>query len=118
MSLVPPPGKAVGRLAASCLALEAFLVLFAVLAAVGLSALPDAVVWGAGGGLALACLLTAGVVRTRPGLWLGTVLQVLVLATGFWVPAMFFLGGIFAALWVWFLRLGGRIDRETAARRA
>ena len=116
MSLVPPPGRTTGRLAASCLALEAFLVLFAILAAIGLSDLPDRVVWSVGGGLALTCLLVAGLVRSRVGLWLGTALQVVILATGFWVPAMFFMGAVFAAMWVWFLRLGARIDRETAER--
>lgn len=118
MTSVPPPGRTVTRLAASCLVLEAFLVLFGVLAATGVSELPDSTVWVAGGSLAVACLVVAGLVRTRAGLWLGTALQAVVVATGFWVPAMFLLGALFAALWVWFLRLGARIDRETAARQA
>ncbi len=115
MRLLPAPGRTVGRLAASCLVLEAFLVLFAVLAATGLSDLPRGTVWAAGGVLALACLLVAGLVRRRVGLVLGTVLQAVLLLLAVWVPAMLFLGAVFTALWFWLLSLGGRIDREQAA---
>lgn len=113
-TLLPPPGRMVSRLAAACLVLEAFLVLFGILAAVGLSDLSAGTVWGAGGALALACLLVAGLVRQRLGLVLGSLLQVLILATGFWVPAMFFMGAVFVALWFWFLAIGARIDRDQA----
>lgn len=118
VTLVPPPTRTVSRLAATCLALESLLVLFGVLAAIGLLDVPDAAVWTAGGVLAGACLLGAGLVRTRAGLWFGTGLQVVLVATGFWVPAMFFLGAVFAGLWVWFLWLGHRVDTEAAARDA
>ena len=102
------------RLAAICLALEAFLVFFATLVASSLSDLPRSTVWVGGGALAVACLVGAAVARRRWGLWLGWVLQGLVLATGFWVPAMFGLGALFVLMWVWFLVLGGRIDRDRA----
>lgn len=113
--LLPPAGPMVGRLAATCLVLEALLVLFAVLAATGLSDLPRSLIWGAGGALAVACLLAAGLVRRPGGLLLGTLLQVLLVATGFWVPAMFFLAPLFVALWFWFLYLGARVDGARAA---
>ena len=106
------------RLAAICLVLEAFVVFFATLAAVPFVATERPAVWVAGTALALVCLVGAGLVRFRGGLVLGSVLQVLVLATGFWVPAMFFLGIVFAAIWVWFLVLGRRIDSDRAAQAA
>lgn len=104
------------RLAATCLALEAFLVFFATLVASTLVDLPRSTIWAVGGALVLACLVAVGLVRRPVGLVLGWVLQVLVLATGFWVPAMFFMGGLFVAMWVWLLAIGSRIDREKAAR--
>jgi len=102
------------RLAATCLALEAFLVFFATLAAGALSDLPGRTVWIGGGVLILVCLLAAGVVRRPGGLAIGWVVQALVLATGFVLPAMVLLGVVFAALYGWFVVLGGRIDRERA----
>ena len=102
-------------MAAATLVLEAFLVFFGTLVAVALSDLDDGVVWGAGGGLALACVLAAGVVRRPGGLVLGWVLQVLILTTGFLVPAMFVIGGVFVAMWAWLLWVGQRIDRDRAA---
>ena len=103
-------------LAAATVSLEAFVVLFAGLVARGLGP-------SSGGGrallvcgvLAVACLLVAGMLRTPAGYVLGSVLQVAVLATGFWVPTMFFLGAVFAVLWVVALRVGARIERERAA---
>lgn len=115
MRLLPEPSTTVVRLAATCLVLEAFLVLFAILAAIGLSDLPDSTVWLAGGALALTCLAVAGLVRRPAGLVLGTALQAVIVATGVWVPAMFFLGALFVALWVWFLHLGARIDTASQA---
>ena len=66
-------------------------------------------------GLALACLLVAGLLRRPWGYALGSALQVGVVATGFLVPAMFFLGAVFAVLWVVALRAGARIEHELAA---
>jgi hypothetical protein len=103
------------RMAAATLVLEAFLVFFATLVAVALSDLPNDAVWAGGGALALACVVAAGTVRRPGGLVLGWVLQVLVLATGFWVPAMFALGGVFVLIWAWLLSVGRRIDRDRAA---
>jgi len=102
------------RLAAICLGLEAFVVFFATLVAASLAPVPTATAWIAGLVLTVACILGAGLVRRPGGIAVGWVLQGLVLATGFWVPAMFALGGIFLLIWVWFLLLGNRIDRDRA----
>lgn len=113
-------------LAASTLGLESFVVLFAGLVAFGLSRRSDGV--GVSGGdtralvacavLALACLLVSGMLRRPWGYAVGSVLQVGVVATGFWVPTMFFLGAVFAVLWVVALRAGTRIERERAEHAA
>ena len=66
------------------------------------------------GGLAAILLVLAGLQRPRWGSVAGTVAQVPVLACGFVVPMMFAVGGLFAVLWVLFLRLGVRIDSERA----
>ena len=116
MRLVPPPGRAVGRLAASCLILEALLVFFATLVAIRLSGVPDSTVWLAGGGLSLACLVVAALARRRVGLVLGVVVQVLLLVSAAWVPVMLFLGIVFLALWFWLLGVGARIDRHQIPR--
>ncbi len=102
------------RLAAICLGLEAFVVFLATLVAASLAPVPTATAWIAGLVLTVACIVGAGLVRRPGGLAVGWVLQGLVLATGFWVPAMFALGGIFLLIWVWFLLLGNRIDRDRA----
>lgn len=113
-------------LAASVLVFESLVVLFAGLAARGLAARADGVAVASSAdhrlavcaGLAVACLLVAGLLRVRAGYLLGSLLQVAVVATGFWVTEMFVLGAVFAALWVAALRLGGRIERERAAAAA
>lgn len=91
---------------------------FATLAAFRVVDLPASTVWAVGGGLAVACVVVAGVVRRPGGLVVGTLLQVVVLAGGFWLPALFLMGAVFAALWLWLLRVGRRIDRETREREA
>lgn len=113
-----PARSALRQLAATILVLEAFVVGFAALVAFGLRAAPASTVWGVGAGLGLALVIAAGLLRWRAGIVLGSVLQLAVLAIGVVVPMMFVVGGIFALLWVIALRLGGRIDRERAARGA
>ena len=44
----------------------------------------------------------------------GSVLQVFVIASGVIVPVMYFLGAIFALLWVVGIWLGRRIERPAA----
>ena len=105
-------------LAASTLVFEALVVFFAGLVAMQLSSLSRGVALGLACGLALACLLTAGLLRHPAGYVVGSVLQVAVVGAGFWVPAMFFLGAVFAVLWFVSLRVGRRIEAETAAREA
>ena len=96
------------------LVLEAILVFFATLAGDGLRLGPSSSVWLVGGGLSLLLIVLSGFVSRPGGYVAGSVAQVLVLASGIWVPTMFVVGGIFVILWWVALRLGGRIDRERA----
>ncbi len=69
-------------------------------------------------GLTGACILAAGLMRTRLGGPLGWAIQACALALGFVVTAMFALGAVFLSLYAgsWFL--GAQIDRERAEREA
>jgi hypothetical protein len=105
-------------LAATTLTFEAMVVFFAGLVAKELSSLSTGAALGLSGGIAVACLVTAGLLRFRVGYVIGSVLQVAVIGFGFWVPTMFFLGVVFAVLWVVALRVGRRLEREAAERAA
>lgn len=67
-----------------------------------------------GGGLAVVCLLTAGLLRRPWAYVIGHVSQVASIALGFVVPVMFFIGGMFAALWLGAFFLGRRIEADKA----
>jgi Protein of unknown function (DUF4233) len=91
------------RLCGTVLIMEAVILGLAILPAIVLEHANRPLAGGIGGGLALCALLLGGMVgRPRMGwaLKAGTVLQVLVIASGVVVPAMYVLGVIFAALWV------------------
>jgi hypothetical protein len=68
-------------------------------------------------GLVLLCLVAAGTLRSRVGYLLGWLVQLLLVASGFWVPLMLAIGLLFAALWVGALVQGSRADAITARRR-
>jgi hypothetical protein len=99
------------------LVLQAVVLFLTGVVLIGLSSLPVGTALGMGAGLALACFVAAGLLRYRFGYWLGWAIQVLSVALGFVVTAMFLLGVIFGALWAGAYFLGARIDRERAERR-
>jgi hypothetical protein len=66
-------------------------------------------------GLAVLCLLTAGLLRHEWAYGLGWVIQVAAIALGFVIGAMFVLGAVFALLWATAYLLGRKIERERAA---
>ncbi|HEY9349880.1 MAG TPA: DUF4233 domain-containing protein [Acidothermales bacterium] len=111
-----PIGRTRRSFCASVLALEAFVIWFAILAAATLSDVDLTLVLSGGVGLAIACLVTAGLLRYRWAYVVGSMLQIALVLSGFIVSTMFFLGGIFLVLWVVAWRLGGRLDEEKAAR--
>ena len=69
-----------------------------------------------GVGLALLCVVAAGMLGRRGGYALGWLVQVVSVALGVVVPVMFFIGALFAVLWATAYVLGERIDREKAER--
>jgi hypothetical protein len=70
------------------------------------------------GVLALLLTLGSGAVRRRRGVAIGWVLQVLVLLTGFVVPAMAVLGLVFLGVWVLGVIYGAKGDALAAKNRA
>ena len=100
---IPLEGKGIRQLCGTVLIMEAIVIGLAILPAIVLEHANRGLAGGIGGGLAVCALLIGAVVgRPRMGwaLWAGTLLQVLVIAAGVVVPAMYILGVIFAALWV------------------
>jgi len=106
--------KLLRQLCGTVLIMEAVVIGLAIPVAIVQEHLRHGVAGGVGGGLAVCALLLSGLVG-RPGmgwaLWAGTVLQVLVIASGVVVPAMYILGAIFAALWITAIRLARRASR-------
>jgi hypothetical protein len=65
-------------------------------------------------------VVTVGLLGRRWGYWVGSALQVLVVVSGLIlaVPAMLFLGVVFAGLWFLALHLGGKVERLKEQRAA
>ena len=97
------------------LLLEAFVAVFLGLALFGLKDRNPAYLIAAGV-LALLMVLACGVIRKPWGPAFGWLLQLALIAGGFWEPSMFVVGVLFAVAWWYALYAGARIDRENAAR--
>lgn len=67
-----------------------------------------------GVGLAVAAILTAGMLRTPWAYYVGHVIQFAAIALGFVVAVMFFVGVMFAALWFGAFFLGRKIEADKA----
>ena len=65
-------------------------------------------------GLALVCLVLAGMLRAEWAYAAGYVVQAAAIGLGFVIPVMFGLGLVFAALWAGADLLGRKIERERA----
>ncbi|WP_413450662.1 DUF4233 domain-containing protein [Georgenia phoenicis] len=102
---------------ATLLLSEALVVLFAGLVAYGLRLVPVPALLGGGAALAVWAVVAGALVRRGTvGYVLGSLLQLALIATGFVVPMMFGIGGVFAVLWLVSLRVGGQIDAERVER--
>lgn len=117
---IKPPRSAKRMFASTVLALEAFVVLFASLAAYGLRAVEPMVILGVGlGGFAL-CVLAAGMLRSAVGYALGWLIQAGLIVAGILVPELrvhlLAVAVTFTVIWVVSLRVGARIDVERAER--
>ncbi|WP_324652994.1 DUF4233 domain-containing protein [Georgenia sp. H159] len=112
-----PSRSARALFAATLLFSEALLVLFAGLVAYGLELVPvPALLWGCAALMLWAVVAGALVRRGAVGYVLGSMLQLVLVATGILLPTMFGVGGVFAVLWIVSLRIGGQIDAERVVR--
>jgi cbb3-type cytochrome oxidase subunit 3 len=92
--------------------MEIFIMGFALLLA---KDLPDTRGLIFGGAIALLALLSAGMLRRKIGWILGWIVQILMVAYGFVVFTMFFLGALFLGLWVAAIVVGRKGEAARAA---
>ncbi len=116
----PRPGRArrprsvVASLAAIVLATEFLVAVLATFALYGVGGLPPGVALGGGGALLLLILVAAGLARRPVGIVLGWIVQAVLVALIVVNAAVGVVGLVFAALWVYSMIVGGRIDRRSA----
>ncbi|MFJ8665328.1 DUF4233 domain-containing protein [Streptomyces sp. NPDC093600] len=101
-------------LCASTLIGEFFVIGFAGLVAMKDDSLSLTTVWTVCGVAMLLSVLLCGLITRPGGLQLGWALQIALIASGFVVPVMFFLGATFAVLWWASLHYGRKIDEAKA----
>jgi hypothetical protein len=100
---------------AAVLALEGIVVALSTPVMIVVSGVATSTALAIGLGVAVVCLLLAGMLRSEAAYVVGWAVQVAAFAIGFVVPMMFFLGALFALLWGMAYFLGRRIERERAA---
>ena len=101
-------------LCASTLLGEFLVIGLAGLAVTRLSELPAGTVWTVSGVAMALCLLLAGLLGRRGAVAGGWVLQAGLVLSGVVVPAMFFLGAVFAVLWWASVHFGRKVDEAKA----
>jgi Protein of unknown function (DUF4233) len=109
------------RLCGTVLIMEAVVVLLAIVPSIQLEHVSGSTAGAVGGAIAVVAIVMSGLVgRPRMGwaLYAGTVFQILVIASGVLVPAMYILGVIFAVLWFTGIWLARKVEREQRAREA
>ena len=109
-------GSAKRALAATILALEAVVLGLTTPVLIGVAEVPVGLALAIGLGLAVACIVAAGMLRRTWAYGLGWAIQVVALGLGLVVGEMIVLGIVFTALWAGAVFLGGKIDRERAER--
>ncbi|MFE0625762.1 DUF4233 domain-containing protein [Streptomyces sp. NPDC058864] len=105
-------------LCASTLIGEFFVIGFAGLVAMKQPELTTGTVWTVSGIAMALCVLLCGMLGRPGALAVGWVLQAGLIASGFVVPVMFFLGAVFAGLWWAAVHFGRKVDEAKAARAA
>jgi hypothetical protein len=101
-------------LCASTLIGEFFVIGFGGLVAMQMSALPASTVWTVSGTAMVLCVLLTGMLPRPGAVPVGWALQIGLIASGFVVPVMFFLGALFAALWWASVHFGRKVDEAKA----
>ncbi len=111
-------GKFTWRMCATVLGAQSVLVFFGALVARGLAAVdangPATAYLLVGSGLAVLCLIAAGLMRTPIGVSVGWLIQLATFASAIIVPLMLGVGLIFTTLWVGCLVQGARLDTPPA----
>lgn len=104
------------QLCGTVLGMEAVVVLLAIVPAKALEHVPGGVAGGLCGAIAIIAIFIARFIgRGQWALYAGSVLQALVIAAGALIPAMYFLGVVFTALWFTGIWLARRVERERPA---
>ncbi|GGZ18368.1 DUF4233 domain-containing protein [Streptomyces poonensis] len=101
-------------LCASTLIGEFFVIGFAGLVAMKDPDLSMTTVWTVCGVAMVLSVLLCGMITRPGGVQLGWALQIVLVASGFFVPVMFFMGAVFAALWWASIHYGRKIDEAKA----
>ena len=101
------------RLCATVLVMEAIVIALAIPIATHIDHLTPRDALLTGGIAAVVAVVLAGIARRLLPLTLvaGSLLQIFVIVSGTTVPALYFLGAIFGALWVIGIWLGYRVER-------
>lgn len=102
------------RLCASVLGMEAIVVGLFTPVAINVQGVEPAVAAAVGLGLALLCVVVIGLLKRPFAYVAGSVIQVLAIASGLMVPTMYFLGAIFAALWITAIFVARRVEGVTS----
>ncbi|MFI0418052.1 MULTISPECIES: DUF4233 domain-containing protein [Spongiactinospora] len=102
------------RLGSTVLGMEAIVVALTAPVAINLNGTPPGTALAVGLGVAVVCVVAAALLKRPFGYILGSVLQAVVIATGFLVFPMFFLGVIFAALWITAIFVARRVEGVTS----
>ncbi len=98
-------------LGSSVLALEAIVILLAIPIAINNADVNAGLALGVGFGVALFMFVIIGIITKPIAIPLGWIVQGAAIASGFIVPTMFVVGGIFAILWYFAVKNGTRVDR-------
>lgn len=104
------------QLSATMLALQAVVLGLTTPVMISVAGVSVGAALAVGLGLAVACVVVAGLLRRPWAYYLGWLIQVASIALGVVVPMMFLLGAIFLALWAGAYFVGAKIDRERAER--
>ena len=105
------------RLCGTVLGMEAVLVALCIVPTMVLQHVRGPVAGGVGGGIAIAAIVLAGFVgKRRWALIAGSILQLVVIAAGVVLPAMYVLGVIFTALWFGGIKLARKWEAAEAAQ--
>ncbi|TFC27218.1 DUF4233 domain-containing protein [Cryobacterium sp. TMT2-18-3] len=110
--MTPAPRSVKRTLATILLGFEIIVVALAALVIFGLQALPPWLALGGGAVLGLAMVAVLALLRYEWAYVVGWILQLIMVAAGFLNPAMFFVGGMFAAMWAYCMIAGSRIDNQ------